>query len=95
MIKKIDITDPAHAERVLQIQLLSYQIEAEIIGNEDLPPLKESAADLQHSGEMFYGYYVGEDLGGVVSFKMDQQEVDIHRLIVSPAYFRQGIAQNF
>ncbi|WP_301107661.1 N-acetyltransferase [Sporosarcina sp.] len=32
-------------------------------------------------------------LGGVISFKVDHDLLDIHRLMVHPDYFRQGIAQ--
>lgn len=93
MIKNIDIKDNKTAEAVLQLQLSSYKIEADIIGYQDLPPLKDTAADLQQSGEVFLGYFIDEKLAGVISFKLEQNEVDIHRLIVSPHYFRQGIAQ--
>ncbi|TFD99491.1 GNAT family N-acetyltransferase [Jeotgalibacillus salarius] len=93
MIKNIDITDRKNAKEVLQLQLSSYKIEADIIGYQDLPPLKDTTVDLQRSGENFWGYFIEGKLGGVISFKVDQSEIDIHRLIVSPYYLRQGIAQ--
>ncbi|WP_366249875.1 GNAT family N-acetyltransferase [Terribacillus aidingensis] len=48
---------------------------------------------LQHCEENFYGYYENEKLCGVVSIKVDDDVVDIHRLIVHPYHFRKGIAQ--
>ncbi|MFZ0577081.1 MAG: GNAT family N-acetyltransferase, partial [Psychrobacillus psychrotolerans] len=43
--------------------------------------------------EAFFGYYENEILCGVISIKVDDDEVDIHRLIVHPNHFRKGIAQ--
>lgn len=93
MIKKIDITIRKKAEDVLKIQLPSYQVEADIIGYDDIPPLKDTVETLQQCGETFYGYYLNEELCGAISLKVEEGEVDIHRLIVHPNHFRKGIAQ--
>ena len=93
MIKIIDISDRKNAEDVLNIQIPSYKVEAEIIGSYELPPLKDTVHTLRHCGETFFGYYENEKLCGVISIKVDNDEVDIHRLIVNPNQFRKGIAQ--
>jgi len=92
MIKKINITNRATAQKVLQIQIPSYKIEASIIGFDDLPPLKDTVESLQHCAETFYGYFQEEELAGVISFKTTDSVLDIHRLMVHPAHFRKGIA---
>jgi ribosomal protein S18 acetylase RimI-like enzyme len=92
VIQKIDITQEAEALKVLRLQYQSYRIEAEMIGFDQLPPLKETSADLQQSRETFYGYYEQTELSGVISFKHDQGVIDIHRLMVHPSHFRKGIA---
>lgn len=48
---------------------------------------------MQHCGETFFGYYENEKLYGIISIKVDDDEVDIHRLIVHTNHFRRGIAQ--
>ena len=58
-----------------------------------IPPLKDTVYTLQHCGETFFGYYENEKLCGVISIKVGDDEVDIHRLIVHPNHFRKGIAQ--
>lgn len=95
MIKIIDISNRKNAADVLNIQIPSYKVEAEIIGSYEIPPLKDTVHTLQHCGETFFGYYENEILCGVISIKVDDDddEVDIHRLIVHPNHFRKGIAQ--
>jgi len=93
LIKIIDISNRKNAEDVLNIQIPSYKVEAEIIGSYEIPPLKDTVYTLQLCGETFFGYYENEKLCGVISIKVAEDEVDIHRLIVHSNHFRKGIAQ--
>lgn len=93
MIKQIDITNPKVAEEVLNVQIPSYTVEAELIDFYEIPPLKETVDTLQQCGETFFGYYLNEELCGAISIKMDHLVLDIHRLIVHPKHFRKGIAK--
>lgn len=93
MIKKIDITNPDIAKELLSIQLPAYQIEAKLIGFDEIPNLKDTVDSLQQCGETFYGYYMNGDLCGVISFVISSYVLDIHRLFVNPRYFRRGIAK--
>lgn len=93
MIKKIDITNPDISKEVLNIQILSYNVEAKIIDFYDIPPLKDTVQSLQQCGETFYGYYLNKKLCGVISIKVDDRVIDIHRLMVHPKHFRKGIAK--
>ena len=93
MIKVIDISNEEKINDILSVQLLSYKVEAEIIDYFDLPPLKDTIETLKNCGEIFIGYYEKLELCGVISLKVDQNIVDIHRLIVHPNHFKKGIAQ--
>ena len=93
MIKKIDITNSKLAKEVLNIQIPSYKVEAEIIDFYEIPPLNDTVETLQQCGETFFGYYLSEKLCGVISIKTEKNVMDIHRLIVHPKYFRKGIAK--
>jgi ribosomal protein S18 acetylase RimI-like enzyme len=93
MIKKMDITNPNLAEDVLNIQIPSYMIEAELIDFYEIPPLKDTIDTLQQCGETFYGYYLNDELCGVISLKVEKGVMDIHRLIIHPKHFRKGIAK--
>ncbi len=92
-IRALEITDRVVAEQVLEIQRTSYRIEAKLIGFNDLPPLLETWQDLAESGELFFGAFSGNDLAGVISYKLQDAVLDIHRVMVHPDYFRHGIAQ--
>ncbi|WP_306807290.1 GNAT family N-acetyltransferase [Mesobacillus jeotgali] len=81
------------AAEILDLQRKSYRIEADLIGTDEIPPLKETFEQLQNCGETFLGYYLDGRLAGAVSFKIDREVMDIHRMMVDPDFFRRGIAR--
>ncbi|MFC4024694.1 GNAT family N-acetyltransferase [Oceanobacillus longus] len=93
MIKKIDISNRKNAEQVFNIVIPSYMVEAEIIGSYEIPPLKDTIDNLQQCGENFFGYYLEDELCGAIAIKVENDEIDIHSLIVHPKHFKKGIAQ--
>lgn len=92
MIKKLDLKNIETAEQVLEIQFASYKIEADIIGFYDIPTLKDSVYSLKLCDEVFYGYYLEGRLAGIISYKICDNILDIHRVAVHPDFFRRGIA---
>jgi ribosomal protein S18 acetylase RimI-like enzyme len=94
LIEKMNVGDRRVAEDVLKVQIPSYQVEAEIIGYYDIPPLKDTVETIQQCDELFFGYYTDTELCGFISVKIEQNEADIHRLVVHPKHFRKGIAQS-
>lgn len=93
MIKRLDNIDKRTAEEIYELQQASYKIEAGLIGFEKLPPLLESPDDIRHSEEIFIGYYSNEKLAGLISYKLINGTLDIHKLAVHPDYFKRGIAK--
>lgn len=92
-IKEINIRDEDTAKRVLSLQREAYRIEAELIGSMDIPPLKESLQELMACEEKFVGLFEQEELIGVTSYKVENGQLDIHRLMVKPGHLRKGIAR--
>lgn len=92
MIKQIDLQDAACVKELLQIQKQAYQLEAELIGYEHIPPMFDTPDTLQESGETFYGYFHEGALHGVIAFKIEDNVLDIYRLFVHPEQLRKGIA---
>jgi ribosomal protein S18 acetylase RimI-like enzyme len=92
MVAELDLGDDATLERLIELQRASYAVEAELIGADELPPMRESAAELRGCGETFLGALDDAALLGAVSFRRAGGTVDIHRLVVDPGAFRRGVA---
>ena len=92
-IRALDLTVDVIAQRVLQIQRMAYQIEAELIGFDGIPQLHESLQDLCESRESFLGFFIKDTLAGVLSYSIDKHILDIGRFVVHPDYFRRGIGK--
>jgi ribosomal protein S18 acetylase RimI-like enzyme len=90
VIRPLDLSDRAVAERVLTIQHAAYAVEAELIGFDGIPPLQEDLTGLMASTEHWLGRYDGAVLVGAVAYELTDDSVDISRLIVDPAYARRG-----
>lgn len=94
MIQYLDITQRSVAKKFLDVQIPSYQVEAKIIGFNGIPQLNDSVESLMKSSEIFYGYFVDKSLAGAIAFVLEDNVLDIHRLIVHPNYFRKGIGES-
>ena len=90
--RHINLHDIMDCAEVLDLQRKSYRIEAELIGTDQIPPLKETFEELQDCAETFIGCYIEDRLAGAISFKKEEQVIDIHRMMVHPDFFRRGIA---
>jgi ribosomal protein S18 acetylase RimI-like enzyme len=92
MIVRLDLQDEQTVQKLWNMQQRAYRVEAELIGTEDIPPLRESVEQLRICEETFYGYIEEGELAGAVSFLIEGEKLDIHRMIVDPVHFRKGIA---
>jgi ribosomal protein S18 acetylase RimI-like enzyme len=93
-IRPIDIADPAAALRVLALQRLSYSLEADLLGRDDMPPLQESVEDLRACGETFLGRFAADTLCGAIAYRVIDGTLDLHRVMVHPHFLRRGIASS-
>lgn len=91
MIRALDLTDPEIAKRLLEVQHRAYAIEAELIGFDGIPPLREDLAGLMASTEHWLGLFVGDELVGAVAYELPAADtIEISRLVVDPAHARRG-----
>lgn len=93
MIRKVNHHNEYTAKAIQRIQRPAYLVEAELMGFEGIPQLKESTIEIQNSDETFLGYMEQEVLLGFISYKKENNIVDIHRLVVNPEHFRKGIGR--
>lgn len=92
MISPINIQNSEIAARIRDIQLVSYPVEAELIGFDDLPPLRDTVETLLTCGETFYGYMEEDVIVGAMSYSLEDEQLHICRMMVHPEHFRKGIA---
>lgn len=91
MITPLDVSDRLLAERLLAVQHAAYAVEAELIGFDGIPPLREDLDGLMSSTEHWLGRYDGTQLVGALAYELpDDRTVEISRLIVDPAHARRG-----
>lgn len=93
MIRKVNYRNEYTAKAIQRIQRPAYLVEAELMGFEGIPQLKESTIEIQNSDETFLGYMEQEVLLGFISYNKENNIVDIHRLVVNPEHFRKGIGR--
>ncbi|OAN14513.1 GNAT family N-acetyltransferase [Exiguobacterium undae] len=87
MIRRLEATDYPALHR---LQQRAYQVEADLIGVSDSPPLQQTPAQLVHEQPSGYVYCLDEQLVGALTIEQET----ITRLVVAPDYFRQGIAKH-
>lgn len=92
MIKILDNKDIELAEQIVKLQKASYIVEAELIGFMGIPPLSELPEDIINSKETYYGYFVEQDLAGIISYTIEKDVLDICKVAVHPNFFKRGIA---
>ena len=92
MFSRLFLKNTDLAREILELQINSYKVEAELIDYYDIPPLKDTMDSLIKCDEIFYGYYMGSDLAGIISYKVNGNILDIYRVAVHPEFFRLGIA---
>ncbi|MDQ1082507.1 MULTISPECIES: N-acetyltransferase [Microbacterium] len=84
----------ADVAALLRIQRAAYQVEAGLIGDERIPALHETEVDLRAAA---LWWIVDRDssgsIRGAIAFHVEDDEVDIHRLVVDPTSHRLGIGR--
>jgi ribosomal protein S18 acetylase RimI-like enzyme len=98
-VSLLDHKQLAQATAIHHVWVPAYTQEAALLGVQHLPPLLKTVADIQHSPDLFYGAWQGQQLAGVLSLGPDEQPnpgtqaLCINCLVVHPQHQRQGAAQ--
>lgn len=84
----------ARAVRLWELQRAAYAVEADIIGDDRIPPLHESLTDLLRTRlRWLFEHDTNGSLVGAVGFHVQRGVIDIDRLVVDPARHREGIGR--
>jgi len=83
--------DPELARTLLGIQRAAYALEATLIDDDRIPVLHEDVGDLQSAGLLWLAAFVDRRLVGAVEWRENDEELDVHRLVVAPEMHRRGV----
>lgn len=93
MIEKLQNNRIEVSEQIHSVFQLSYAVEATILEATDFPPLKRPVASYRKNETMFFGFFVKDELAGIIEVENKASCTDIHSLVVHPLFFRRGIAR--
>ena len=93
MIERLENSDIEVSKRIRSVFQLSYKIEAKLLNAIDFPPLKRPLKSYVNSNTAFFGYFIEDELAGVIEINQDNNSLYINSLVVHPDFFRQGIAK--
>lgn len=85
-------SDPYFAIALLRLQKTSYALEAELLGDDRIPPLQEDAIQLTAWRGRWLTAWDGVDLVGAIAWWEAEDRVEIEKVMVNPAAMRRGIA---
>ncbi|KQV75680.1 hypothetical protein ASC61_12085 [Aeromicrobium sp. Root344] len=85
-------SDPYFAGALLRLQKTSYALEAELIGDDRIPPLQEDEVGLTAWRGRWLTAWDGVDLVGAIAWWEAADRIDIEKVMVSPVAMRRGVA---
>jgi GNAT superfamily N-acetyltransferase len=83
--------DPGFAHELLRLQHDAYRLEAELVGDDRLPPLQDDDVTLPAWRGRYLVSWRGVELVGAIAWRDLGDHLDIDRLMVDPAAHRQGV----
>jgi ribosomal protein S18 acetylase RimI-like enzyme len=93
MIQRLQNNKIEISKKIRAVFQVSYKVEAKLLKATNFPPLKRPLEDYVISKNMFFGYLKNEELFGVIEIDHNNSYTLIRSLVVSPLFFRQGIAR--
>lgn len=85
-------SDPYFAELLLRLQRTSYALEAELLGDDRIPPLLEDEVGLTAWRGRWLTAWDGAELVGAIAWWEGENTVEIEKVMVNPSALRRGIA---
>jgi GNAT superfamily N-acetyltransferase len=83
--------DPWFARELLRLQHAAYRMEAELVGDDRLPPLADDEVTLPAWRGRYLVSWRGVELVGAIAWRDLGDHLDIDRLMVEPDAHRQGV----
>lgn len=83
--------DPYFAGTLLSLQRAAYTVEAELIGDDRIPPLQEGVSDLEAWRGQWVTVWEGVHLTGAIAWSETAEHLQIEKLMVAPGAARRGV----
>jgi GNAT superfamily N-acetyltransferase len=83
--------DPWFARELLRLQHAAYRAEAELIGDDRIPPLQDDDVTLPAWRGRYLVAWRGVELLGAIAWREQGDHLDVDRLMVEPSMHRQGV----
>lgn len=83
--------DPYFARILLDLQKDAYAIEAELMGDNRIPPLRDTLVDIAAWRGNWLVAWDGVHLVGAVAWDDNGDQLEIDRLMVAPSAHRHGV----
>jgi len=81
-------------DQLYDIQQQSYTVEQQLLGIESFPPLLETKQALAESDDTCLIRFEAENILGFLQYVATDDQLVINKLVVHPAYFRQGVGRD-
>lgn len=81
---------PTDYDSLPALQRRAYQVEAALLDTTDFPPLCETLETIHAEAPIGFVHLIDDTIAGAITV----DDMTITRLVVEPAYFRQGIARS-
>ncbi|MGW1074393.1 GNAT family N-acetyltransferase [Streptomyces sp. NPDC002537] len=92
-IRRLEMADERIAGAAHRIGRGAYAVEAELIGFDGIPALRETLEEMRGRPLIWLGAVTDtEELAAFVAYRGDTDPVEIDRVCVAPEWFRRGLA---
>lgn len=83
--------DPYYARILLDLQKAAYAVEAQLLGDDRIPPLQDTLVGLAAWRGNWVVAWEGVTLVGAIAWDDRGEDLEIDRLMVAPSVHRRGV----
>lgn len=88
---KLNHQEPQQAEKIWQLFHNAYEIEAQVLGLQQFPPLGRTIDQITQASSTFFGGWLKTDLVAAIEIEdSGTEQIHINSFGVSPDHFRKG-----
>jgi ribosomal protein S18 acetylase RimI-like enzyme len=91
VIEGLSVREPAVAMQLYELMQAAYKVEAQLLQDDDFPPLRRTLQKLSSAQSRFFGISENGNLYAAIELVVLHAEVYIDALVVAPQQFRKGL----